>query len=340
MDKRNFDLLAMGEIMLRLSPQNDQRIKRGDIFIKQAGGSEFNVVSGASLLGIRTGIISKLPESNISDYIKYWIRYCGVSDNYLVYDHGEDARLGVYYYETGAYPRKPRVEHDRKNSSINKIRLTDFDDSLYRSTKCFHTSGITLALSQQVRSSTVEMIKKFKENGTLISFDVNFRSNLWSSQEARKHIETILPYVDFFFCSEDTAKLTFKKQGDVYSMMKDFASEYPFRVIASTQRIVHSPKSHTFGSIVYDTVNSAFFEEEPYCNIDVIDRLGSGDAYVSGVLYGLLTSELDCEKALQYGNAAGAVKNTIAGDIPSSDLKDIEAIIREHHVKSRREMDR
>ena len=131
------------------------------------------------------------------------------------------------------------------------------------------------------------MIRRFKEAGALISFDVNFRGNLWTGDEARECIEQILPYVDIFFCSEETARLTFLKEGDAKSIMKSFTEDYPISVVASTQRIVHSPTIHTFGSVIYDARTDRYYEEEPYRNIEVIDRIGSGDAYVSGVLYGL-----------------------------------------------------
>ena len=156
--------------------------------------------------------------------------------------------------------------------------------------RCFHTSGITLALGEKCQRAGVEMIKRFKEQGALISFDVNFRGNLWTGAEARTCIEGILPYVDVFFCSEDTARLTFKKTGTAQEMMKSFTEDYPISVVASTQRIVHSPKRHTFGSVMYDAVKGAFYEEEPYRDIEVVDRIGSGDAYISGALYGIISS--------------------------------------------------
>ena len=111
--KKDFDLLSLGEILLRLSPPNNERIVRGETFQKQVGGAELNVVSGVSLLGLRTGIISKLPANPLGTYAKNRVRFCGVSDDYLVYDHDQDARLGIYYYEDGAYPRKPSVVYDR-----------------------------------------------------------------------------------------------------------------------------------------------------------------------------------------------------------------------------------
>lgn len=341
MKEKAFDLLSLGEILLRLSPPNNERIVRGDTFEKQVGGAELNVVSGVSLLGLRTGIISKLPANNIGIYAKNKIRFCGVSDDYLAYDESRDARLGIYYYENGAYPRKPGIVYDRMYTSINKIDISDFPEELFESAKCFHTSGITLALSEQCRKTGIEMIKRFKEKGTLISFDVNFRLNLWSGEEAKACIQEILPYVDIFFCSEDTARLTFQKEGNVREMMKSFAAEYPISVMASTQRTVHSPKVHSFGSVIYDAKEDVFYEEEPYENIEVVDRIGSGDAYVSGVLFGLLSEGGNCQKAIQFGNASSAVKNTIPGDMPSLNYKEIKNIIRDHrNLGYQSEMDR
>ncbi len=328
---KNFDLLSFGELLLRLSPPNNERIVGCDSFNKQVGGAELNVVSGAALLGLRTGIITKLPSNDVGKYVKNRIRFSGVSDDYITYDDSRDARLGIYYYENGAHPRKPGIVYDRLNTSVNKISLSDYDEKMFSSAKCFHTTGITLALSEQTRSAAIEMMKRFKENGALISFDVNFRLNLWSGEEARECIEKILPYIDIFFCSEDTARLTFGKTGNVYEIMRSFCRDYPISIVASTQRIVHSPKIHTFGSVIYSSKEDRVYEEEPYRNIEVVDRIGSGDAYISGVLYGLLSSDLSCEKALRFGNATGSVKNTIVGDLPSSDLREISRIIDEHN---------
>ena len=339
--KKEFDLLSLGEIMLRLSPPSNERMTRGDTFSKQAGGADLNSATGAAMLGLRCGIISKLPANDLGMYIKNRVRLCGVSDDFLVYDEDKDARLGVYYYESGAYPRKPRIVYDRKNTSINKLSINDYDEKIFDSARCFHTSGITLALSPQLRETAIEMIKRFKEHGTIISFDVNFRGNLWSGPEAKACIETILPYVDIFFCSEETARLTFLKEGDAKSIMKSFTKDFPISIVASTQRIVHSPKRHTFGSIIYSAKDDTYYEEAPYADIEVVDRIGSGDAYISGVLYGLLAHEGDYQRALEYGNAISSLKNTIPGDLLSTDLKEINSIIKEHKSTGRvSEMDR
>ena len=333
MDKK-FDLLTLGEIMLRLSPQNNERISKCKMFEKHIGGAEMNVACGVSLTGLRTGVISKIPNSEIGDYVRNKVRFNGVSDDYLVYDTSKNARLGVYYYEMGAFPRKPQVVYDRAGSSVTTITLDDFPDDMYTNTRCFHTSGITLALSQQCRETAIAMMKKFKEAGALISFDVNFRGNLWTGAEAKECIEGILPYVDIFFCSEDTAKLTFGKTGDLRQILKSFTEDYPISIVAATQRTVHSPKQHSFGSVIYNAKEDKYYEEEPYRNIEVIDRIGSGDQYCAGVLYGLLSSDMDCQRALAYGNARSAGKNTIPGDMPSMDKDEIDNLIADHNDKS------
>ena len=326
----DFDLLAMGELLLRLSAPGNDRLVRGDTFSKQVGGAELNVLSTVSLLGLRTGIISRIPANDIGQFVKNRIRFNGVSDDYLIFDDGRNARTGLYYYESAAYPRKPRVIYDRAGSSFTGIRADMFDDTLYSAARCFHTSGITLGLCENTRNTALEMIRRFKENGALISFDVNFRANLWSGAEARKCIEEILPYVDIFFCSDSTARLTFGKTGTPEEVLKSFTEEYPISIVAATNRTVHSPKSHTFGSVLYNAKEKRFYTEEPYRNIEVVDRIGSGDAYVGGVLYGLLSDPDNCQRALEFGDAASAVKNTVPGDLPSSDYEELASVIRDH----------
>lgn len=328
---RKYDVITLGEILLRLSTPINGRLAQGDTLMKHLGGAELNIASEIGQLGLKTAMISKIPNNLLAAFIKNQMNASRVSENYLISDTADDSRIGVYYYEYGSYPRKPRVVYDRKHSSINNIDIKDVPETMFYNTRLFHTSGITLGLGGNAQKFAIECIRKFKEQGTLISFDVNYRANLWTGEEARACIEQILPYVDIFFCSEDTARLTFKKTGTAREMMKSFTEEYPISIVASTQRIVHSPKSHTFGSIIYDARKDIYYEEEPYRDIDVVDRIGSGDAYISGALYGLLTSDFDCEKAVRYGNATSAVKNTIPGDLPSSDLEEIETIIKAHN---------
>lgn len=329
--EKKLDLLALGEVLMRLSPAQNERLTQCAALEKQIGGAELNVAAGSVNLGLSAGIISKIPQHMIGNYAEQEIRKNGVCTEYLAKDKESDARLGLYYYEYGANPRKPQVVYDRKNSSMYRICEQDFPEEMYGAARCFHTSGITLGLGGKVRETALEMIKKFKEKGALISFDVNFRGNLWSGEEAKECINKILPLVDIFFCSESTAKLTFGKEGDIKEILKSFADEYDLQVVAATRRIVHSPKLHTFDSIAYERKSSCYYEEKPYENIDVVDRIGSGDAYISGFLYGLLKENGSCQAAVEYGNAASALKNTVCGDILLTTPGEIEEIIRSHH---------
>lgn len=329
MDKKPFDLLTFGEIMLRLSPPRHARIVDGDIFEKRAGGAELNVASGVALLGLRTGIISRLPQNELGTFIKNRIRFVGVSDDYLVYDDSPSARLGIYYYEMGAAPRKPTIVYDRYGASVCGIQLSDIPQEAYSAARMFHLSGISLALG--TRDVAIEVLKNFKAAGAQISFDVNYRANLWDETEARQVIGQILPMVDVLFVSEETSRRMFRKTGDLEEIMKSYAQEYGVKIVATTQRTVISPRKHNFTSVLYSAVQNQFFTEAPYENIDVIDRIGSGDAYVAGVLFGLLKYG-DAHKAMQFGNATSSVKNTVPGDLPSSDFKEIARIIAEHNA--------
>lgn len=323
---KEFDVISFGEIMLRLSPEGLERLSQCETLEKRPGGSELNVVSGISLLGLRTGIVTKVPDNDMGRFIKNKIRFYGVSDDYLIYDSSSDRRIGIYYYESGAYPRKPAVMYDRAYSSINSIDIHEIDPDIYGSARVFHTSGISLALSENVRRTAVEMIKRFKENGALISFDVNYRANLWDEETARETIYSILPYIDILFVSEETSRRMMGRTGTMEEIMRGYCEEFGCKVVASTQRKVKSPKCHSFNSVVYLHEEQKIYTGIPFEDIDVIDRIGSGDAYVAGALFGLLKYG-SVQQAVDFGNAMSSVKNTIVGDMPASDFEEISRVI-------------
>ncbi len=330
-DEKEFDALGIGEVMLRLSPTGKERISYSETFEKMAGGSELNVVSGISMLGLRTGMITKLPSSEIGKFIKHKIRFAGTSDDYILYDDTDEKRLGIYYYESGAYPRLPIVSYDRKLSSFCSFKECEVPESIYGNAKVFHTSGITLALSHEIRREVTKMVKKFHDCGAAISFDVNYRAALWSEEAARSSIEKLLPMIDILFISEETLRRMFGMTGTLAEIHKAFAEEHPnLSMIASTSRTVISPTKHSFTSLVYDCKEKRHYSEAAYENIDVVDRIGSGDAYVAGALYGLIKYG-DIEHAVSYGNAMAALKNTIMGDMIVSDLGEVDRIIRSHN---------
>lgn len=337
---REFGLACSGEILLRLSPVNNELLVQGTLLEKNIGGAEFNVATGVSSLGVKSTLITKLPENELGRYAKRVINSNGVDSSFIIDDNSLYRRLAIYFYEYGAFPRKPNVTYDRHDSSFQFMNVEELNKEIYEKCEIFHTSGISLGLCENSKQLTKDLIKKFKEKGGLISFDVNFRRNLWGDEEnARKEIEEILPSIDILFASEETLRKMFKQIGDMETIMRNFAKEHNISLLASTQRTVNSPKSHNFTSIIYNNKEDKFYSEKSYENIEIIDRIGSGDAYVAGVLYGILKFN-DTEKALKYGNACGAIKNTITGDNNCAGAGLIKGIIEDHEFGSTSEMNR
>ena len=325
-----FDVLSIGEVMLRLSPIGKERISHSETFEKNAGGSELNVVSGISMLGLRTGIITKLPHNEIGKFIRRKIRYGGTSDDFVVFDDSPSMRLGIYYYESGAYPRPSIVSYDRANSSFTSFEPSELPKNIYSSANIFHASGITLALGNSIRENVISMMAAFREAGALISFDVNYRAALWDEDTARKAVIRVLPLTDILFVSEETSRRMLGMDGELYEIQRKLAEKYKnLKVIASTKRQVLSPQRHSFSSLVYDCRDNIHFEESAYENIDVVDRIGSGDAYIAGALYALCKFR-NIEQMAMYGDAMAALKNTVIGDITECDIIDIERIIGRH----------
>lgn len=329
-----FDIIGMGEVMLRLSSPGKEKISQSETFEKNVGGSELNVVSGAAMLGVRSAIITKLPQNKIGHFVRNKIRYGNVSDDYIVYDTSDAARLGVYYYESGAYPRKSSVIYDRERSSMCSLHYNELPDDIYSKTKIFHISSITLAIDKDLQKIALEIIKRFHDAGAMISFDVNYRAALWSEEEAKSVIEKVFEYVDFLFVSEETSRRMLKRSGTLEEIMKGYADDYGCKLVATTRREVVSPMRHNFNSKIY--FDGKFYEEKPYNNIEVVDRIGSGDAYLSGVLYGLITTG-DVQKALEIGNASSAVKNTVIGDMAASSIDEIISVIKSHKAVGRQD---
>lgn len=323
----DFDLISFGEVMLRLSAPNKEKISQSEVFEKNCGGSEFNVASGAANLGIRAAVVTKLPKNKLGHFVARRIRYGNVSDDYVVWDNSDRRRLGIYYYESGVYPRKSAVVYDRAGASVCSLKLSEIPDEIYERTRVFHISSISLALDVNLRETALEMIKMMKRNGVAISFDVNYRATLWSEEEAREVIEKIFPMVDILFVSEETSRRMLQRTGTLDEIMKGYADTYGCKIVATTRREVVSPTKHNFGSRIY--YNGEFYEEPHYMNIEVIDRVGSGDAFVAGMLYGIL-SDGNIEKAMSYGNALSAIKNTVSGDMSISSIDEVESVIKSH----------
>ena len=337
---RPFDLLGLGEVMLRLTPPDRERLSMSEAFEKTVGGSELNVMAGAAMLGARSGILTKLPDNALGQFVRNRIRYTGVSDDFLVMDESHDARLGVYYYEMGAYPRKPSVLYDRARSSFTTLtaeELLRYDPC--HSTRVFHVSGITLGLGESSRATAMDLLTRFKRAGALLSFDINYRAALWGEAECRAVVETVLPLVDILFVSEETSRRMLERKGSNEEIARGFAETYGCGVVAMTMRTASSPLRHNWASLLYEAATGTIHTEPAYEDIEVVDRIGSGDAYVGGVLGAWLTGRTLGE-ALSTGNAMAAIKNTIYGDLPSSSWEELNGVIRSHRGGEKGEMNR
>ncbi|MGI5958874.1 MAG: sugar kinase [Massiliimalia sp.] len=334
-----FDAVSFGEVMLRLTPPDQQKLAFSDSLLKHAGGAELNVLTGISRLGMKTAMLTKLPDHALSQFIRQQMRAAGVDDSFIAVDRDEQARVGLYFYEQGVLPRKPSVVYDRKNSSVNRAVISDFPEELFEKARLFHISGISLAISEACRQVSKQLIQRFRDGGAKISFDVNYRANLWSEEEAYQTITEILPMVDILFISEETSRRMFHKSGKLEDIMKSYCEEYGVSVVGTTRRTVVSPTCHHFGSVIYEADSKTFYTEPDYEGIQVIDRIGSGDAFVAGALYGILCG--DCQQAVQYGNAMAALKNTVFGDLPLTDREEVKRIILAHQATGiQSEMDR
>lgn len=338
--EKQFDIIGLGEAMLRLSPSGPGRLSQSGALDKFAGGSEMNVVAGAAQLGRSTALVTKLPDNPLGRFLQSGLRACGISDRWMIFDPSPEKRVGIYFYEYGAHPRKPAVTYDRRGSSFSSLASDEVDEGIFTQTCVFHTSGITLALGEKPRETALRMIRLFKQGGALVSFDVNYRANLWDEDTARETIRSVLPFIDLLFVSEETSRRMMARTGTLEEMMRGYCEEFGVKLVASTSRTVQSPKCHSFNSTIYCHEERRAYTGRAYENIDVVDRIGSGDAYVAGVLSGLLLSG-SVQTALDYGNAMSALKNTVAGDLPATHLEEIQRMVKQHSTRrDAGEMDR
>lgn len=319
-----YDVITLGEPLIRFEPENQyERLERTGSLKMALGGAEINVTAALSKIGnLKTAIITKIPENSLGRWVKYYLDSYNISTEFVAYG---GTRIGTYFSEQGARPRTASVTYDRNHSSFLESTMKDYKIDT-ACAKIFHTTGITLALGENTRKTAFEMIKQFS-NKAIISFDVNYRANLWSEEKAHETIESILPYVDILFISEETCRKMFHRKGSLEEILKEFASTYNIKYIASTQRIVITQSHHQFSSVIYDSLRKTFYNTVKPYDIEVVDRVGSGDAYIAGVLYGLSTNAFNCKIAQEYGDAFSALKCTIPGDILISNKSEIEYLI-------------
>jgi len=312
------NIVAFGEIMLRLTPPNKNSLKDANNFSVFYGGSESNVLVALSSLGDKTKFVSQVPKNDIGmSAIKHLNSY-GV-DTSLVKKSGDT--MGMYFLEEGFGKRPSKVIYSRKYSEITKLTDKDFDfDELFSNCGLFHISGISFALSNCVRDLCFAFLSEAKKRNIQISFDFNYRSKLWSEEEAKEVFKEIIPFVDIVFCS--------KKDLDAFldiDVSSYFEKYTKTKYLIVREREILSCDTHKIKTEIYRSGIECVSSEEN--EFTVLERIGGGDAFAAGVLHSLIKNPENLKAALDFGTACFVLKHTLKGDVLSLNEDEIYAYL-------------
>ena len=328
-------VVTLGEIMLRLSTPDYKRFVQTDSFDVTYGGGEANVAAAICNYGENGTFVTKVPDNPIGQAAINHLRRYGV-DTQFVARGGE--RLGIYFLETGASMRASQVVYDRAGASIADVDASEFDfDKILDGADWFHTTGITPALSDKAAALTEAALKAARTKGITTSIDLNFRKKLWTKEKAREVMSRLCQYVDVCIGNEEDADTTlgFKAKDtdvtkgelnldgfkDVFHQMKE---KFNFKFIASSLRESHSASDNGWSALVYNGTD--FYHTKQY-NVRIVDRVGSGDSFASGLIYGLVTG-MSMSDAADFGVAASALKHTIPGDLNHATLTEVQELMK------------
>ncbi|MDK1032455.1 MAG: sugar kinase [Planctomycetia bacterium] len=320
-----YDVVTFGEAMIRLSPPNFKRLEQTQSFDACVGGAELNVAVAASRLGLSSAWVSKLPENPLGRMVRNKAREHGVDTSHVVWS--ADGRAGLYFVEFGGSPRPSAVLYDRANSAISMIEPGEVNwAEVFDGTKVFHVSGITPALSNSAAEVTGEALKAAKAAGCRVSYDLNYRSKLWSEKEARRCQEPMMADVDILITTEADTERVFKISetgSDRYKKVaRKLHEQFNFDVVVITLRDNISVWKNDWTAIAYS--EGKFHEDRKY-ELEIVDRLGGGDSFTAGFLYGLLSG--DVERGLKFGNALAALKHSIPGDFNWATAEEVEDLL-------------
>ena len=328
-------VVTLGEIMLRLSTPDYKRFVQADTFDVTYGGGEANVAAAICNYGEQGVFVTKVPNNAIGQSAINHLRRYGVDTQYIA--RGGD-RLGIYFLETGASMRASQVIYDRAGAAIAEVEPAEFDfDKILDGADWFHTTGITPALSDKAAVLTEAALKAARAKGITTSIDLNYRKKLWSKEKAREVMSRLCQYVDVCIGNEEDADTTlgFKAAHtdvtkgelnldgykDVFRQMKE---KFGFKFIASSLRESYSASDNGWSALVYHGTD--FHHTKKY-NVRIIDRVGSGDSFASGLIYGLVTG-MSMKDASEFGVAASALKHTIPGDLNHATLSDVKELMK------------
>jgi 2-dehydro-3-deoxygluconokinase len=310
---RDYDIVTLGEAMLRLSPPGMLRLGQTTTLEMQVGGAEWNVACNLAHLGLRATWLTRLTRNPLGELIAAQTRLHGVDTGQIAWT--DQDRVGVYFIEYGRGPRPTSVTYDRADSAASKMGPADFDLSLLSRSRLFLTSGITAALGASCRDLCAEAIARARAGGAVAVFDVNHRSKLWSGPQAHAAISPLIRASSLLLCSRGDAGLVFGYTGTPAELTDALQQELGLPVIVTLG---------ASGSCARDEQGRFLLVEHP--PTAEVDRVGAGDAFASGVLYGLL-SYGSLEAALPYGGALAALKLTVPGDVAWIGREELEALV-------------
>lgn len=320
----NKKVVTFGEIMLRLSTPGYKRFTQSDNFDVTYGGGEANVAVSLSNYGLDSYFVSKLPNNDIGQSAVNHLRRFGVNTNFITRG-GE--RIGIYFLETGASQRPSKVVYDRANSAISSAIKSDFNwEEIFAGKDWFHWTGITPALGISAQNILTEACKAAKKAGLKISCDLNFRKKMWTESEAQAAMQPLMEYVDVCIANEEDAEKSLgMKAGSTdvekaeideaayYNLTKSLMEKYDFETVAITLRESYSASRNGWSAIMRDKKDCVKPQRSKSYDIDIVDRVGGGDSFAGGLIFGLLNIE-NTKEALEFAVAASCMKQTIPGD--------------------------
>lgn len=348
-DECKYDAVSLGEIMLRLDP-GEGRIRTSRSFRAWEGGGEYNVVRGLRrCFGMKTGAITAFADNEIGLLMEDLILQGGVDTSLIKWMKtdgiGRTCRNGLNFTERGFGIRGAVGCSDRANTAISKATSDDFDFEYIfgeLGVRWLHTGGIYAALSEQSSKTVIEAIKTAKKYGTVVSYDLNYRPSMWSAiggiEKAQEVNKEIAKYVDVMIGNEEdfTACLGFEIEGNdenlkslnlegYKKMIGEAAKVYPnFKAVATTLRTVKTATVNDWSALCW--AGGEIYKAKQYDNLEIMDRVGGGDSFASGLIYGLMTTG-DAEIAVNYGAAHGALAMTTPGDTTMASKKEVEALM-------------
>jgi len=329
--------LSIGEILIRFTPKNFDVYENSNELEYFFGGSEANISSILSTWDIDTSILSALPGNDIAKKIKRYFRGLGVDVNNIV---TKGDKIGYYFFERSSGVRNSSIIYDRKYSSFSELTINDVDISkMLEGVAWLHFSGITLAVGENSRELVKEIVKEAKKRNIFISMDLNFRSKMCSAIDAKKYMTELAPYADVCFGIEpimvdqkDTSMFDRESstKEDIFNRMEELKYKFDFKYIFHTERENDKEDNNTY----YAYGLGEEMKESVRLTTKMVERVGSGDAFVSGVIYSIIKGKT-LKEVLDFAVASATLKCTIKGDGMVVDPSDVEKIISEKSIIDR-----